>query len=61
MKKLKTGGKVIYDDLKVVRCGECNIKMWDQGENVAQKGKVSCSNCGAVYIFEPTGWKVFLK
>lgn len=60
MKTLKNEQKVEYPDLQELKCSVCNTRIWDQGPNVAKHGRVKCPQCGTLYLFEPTRWKVFV-
>ena len=56
MKKLKDGLEYSYDDLKELRCGVCNKKIWDQAEEVSNYSQLTCPQCGTLFNFEPTRW-----
>jgi len=58
MKKLKDGREFAYNDLKELQCVSCGKKLWEQGEKVTNYGQLTCPQCGTLYNFEPTRWKV---
>lgn len=58
MKILKSEQQYIYDEFKELQCGVCKKKLWDKGQEIVNNTKIRCPQCGTVYSFEPTRWRV---
>jgi len=58
MKVLKSEKQYVYDDFRKLKCGTCKKKVWDAGEEITSSLKLRCPQCGTVYRFEPTRWRV---
>ena len=58
MKVLKSEQEYKYDDFSRLQCGVCKKKLWDKGQEIINNKKIRCSQCGTVYTFEPTRWRV---
>jgi len=58
MKLLKNEQHYVYDDFQELQCGICKKKLWDTGQEIITKAKLRCPECGTVYSFEPTRWRV---
>lgn len=58
MKILKSEHQYVYDDFKELQCGVCKKKLWDLGQEIVNNSKIRCPQCGTVYSFEPTRWRV---
>jgi len=61
MKLLKSEQQYVYDDFKAMLCGSCKKKLWDRGPEIIRLEKLRCPQCGTVYSFEPTRWKVLAE
>ena len=58
MKILKTEQEYIYDDFREMQCGICKKKLWDKGQEIIDNTRIRCPQCGTIYNFEPTRWRV---
>lgn len=58
MKILKSEHQYVYDDFRKLQCGVCKKKLWDLGQEIVNNSKIRCPQCGTVYSFEPTRWRV---
>ena len=58
MKVLKNERECIYEDFKAMQCGICKKKLFDQGIEINNTSRIRCPQCGTVYSFEPTRWRV---
>jgi uncharacterized Zn ribbon protein len=58
MKKLKNEHEYVYDDFRELQCWACKKKMFDMGQEIINNSKIRCPQCGTVYTFEPTRWRV---
>lgn len=59
MKALKDEQEYVFVDFHEIKCSYCGTRMLEQGMNVVRISQVKCSNCGIIYRFEPTRWKVY--
>ena len=59
MKILRDEREYAFVDFREIKCSYCGQRMWEQGMNVVRISQVKCSNCGIIYRFEPTRWKVY--
>ena len=58
MKVLKDENEYIYDDFRELKCGVCKKVLWETGQQIISQSKIRCPQCGTVYTFEPTRWRV---
>jgi phage FluMu protein Com len=58
MKVLKDENEYRYDDFRELRCGVCKKSLWEAGPEIIRNSKIKCPQCGTVYTFEPTRWRV---
>ena len=58
MKLLKSEHEYAYDDFRELQCGICKKKMFDMGQEILNNTRIKCAQCGTVYTFEATRWKV---
>jgi len=58
MKVLKSEQEYKYDDFKKLQCGTCNKKIWDKHRDIISNSRITCPQCGTIYSFEPTRWRV---
>ena len=58
MKILKSEQEYIFEDFKELQCGTCKKKLWDKGMEIINNTRIRCPQCGTIYSFEPTRWRV---
>jgi phage FluMu protein Com len=58
MKVLKSEQEYKYDDFRELQCGICKKKLFDKGQEIITNTRIRCPQCGTVYSFEPTRWRV---
>jgi len=61
MKVLKSGKEYVYDDFAKLQCSTCKKKLWDQGQIIINTSRLRCPECGTVYNFEATQWRVLAE
>ena len=58
MKLLKNENEYVYDDFREFQCSICKKKMFEMGQEIINNTRIICPQCGTVYSFEPTRWRV---
>ena len=58
MKILKSEHEYKYDDFRELQCGTCKKKLFDKGQEIITTTRIRCPQCGTIYSFEPTRWRV---
>ncbi len=58
MKILKSEHEYKYDDFRELQCGICKKKLFDKGQEIINTTRIRCPQCGTIYSFEPTRWRV---
>ena len=58
MKVLKDENEYSYDDFRALKCGVCKKGLWEAEQEIIRSLTIKCPQCGTVYTFEPTLWKV---
>ena len=58
MKVLKSEQEYMYDNFRALQCGICKKKLFDKGQRIINSSRIRCSQCGTIYSFEPTRWRV---
>jgi len=58
MKVLKDENEYTYDDFRELKCGVCKKVLWETGGQIITHSKIHCPQCGTIYTFEPTRWRV---